>query len=56
MKKAWSDLKSFITVIVMILFAYSVIAKVPMTDVQTQITLLVVGAFIGAKAIKDGEK
>lgn len=55
MKKAWSDLKSFITVVVMFLFAYTVILRIPMDENQKQITLMVVSFFLGAQTSKKGE-
>lgn len=49
MKKAWSDLKSFITVITMLLFAYCIIMKIPIPDELQHIVSMVVGVFLGSK-------
>lgn len=55
MKKAWSDLKSFITVTVMLLFAYCIIFKIPIAEELKQITIMVVSFFLGTK-VTDKEK
>lgn len=58
MKKAWNDLKSFITVITMFLFAYCIIRQIPIDDTLKSILATVVGFFLGAQASKlnkDGE-
>lgn len=49
MKKAWSDLKSFITVITMLLFAYCIIMRIPIPDELQHIVSMVVGVFLGSK-------
>ena len=49
MKKAWTDLKSFITVITMLLFAYCVIIKMPIPNELQNILATVVGFFLGSK-------
>ena len=49
MKKAWSDLKSFITVVVLGLFAYCVIRQIPINEELKQITIMVVSFFLGSK-------
>lgn len=49
MKKAWSDLKSFITVIVMGLFAYCIVRQIPIPEELKQITIMVVSFFLGSK-------
>ena len=54
MKKAWTDLKSFITVVTMLLFAYCIIARIPIpNELQTTLSI-VVGFFLGSK-INKGE-
>lgn len=55
MKKAWSDLKSFITVLVMILFAYCIIRQITIPEELKSITLMVVSFFLGTKVPKDGD-
>jgi uncharacterized membrane protein len=52
MKKAWSDLKSFITVITMLLFAYCIIRQIPIDDTLKSILATVVGFFLGSQATK----
>ena len=56
MKKAWNDLKSFITVLVMILFAYCILRQIPIPEELKQITIMVVSFFLGTKVAKDGDK
>lgn len=57
MKKAWSDLKSFITVTVMFLFAYCVIFNLSIPEELKIITTSVVSFFLGSKSNnkKEGE-
>ena len=55
MKKAWDDLKSFITVVTMILFAYCIIFKVPIDDTLKSILATVVGFFLGRQSTKNKE-
>lgn len=57
MKKAWSDLKSFITVTVMFLFAYCVVFNLPIPEELKIITTSVVSFFLGSKSNykKEGE-
>ena len=50
MKKAWNDLKSFITVAVMFLFAYCVLRQIAIPEELKSITLMVVSFFLGTKA------
>jgi len=49
MKKAWTDLKSFITVAVMFLFAYCVIRQITIPEELKSITLMTVSFFLGSK-------
>ena len=49
MKKAWTDLKSFITVVTMSLFAYCIIMRIPIPDELQHIVSMVVGVFLGSK-------
>lgn len=49
MKKAWSDLKSFITVITMLLFAYCIITRIPIPNELQNVLATVVGFFLGSK-------
>ncbi len=53
MKKAWSDLKSLITVVVMGLFAYCIIIQTPVPEELKQITIMVVSFFLGSKTNKN---
>ena len=55
MKKAWNDLKSFITVVTMILFSYCIIFKVPIDDTSKSILATVVGFFLGSQSMKNKE-
>lgn len=52
MKKAWSDIKSFITVATFILFAYCVILQLPIPQELQTILTTVVGFFLGAQSNK----
>ena len=54
MKKAWSDLKSFITVVTMMLFAYCVITQIPIPNELQNVLATVVGFFLGSKVNKEG--
>ena len=58
MKKAWTDLKSFITVVIMALFAYCIILNIQIPEELKQITIMVVSFFLGTKVnqTKEGEK
>lgn len=56
MKKAWSDLKSFITVVVMLLFAYCVIFKLEIPQELQTVLTTVVGFFLGAQSAKKESK
>lgn len=55
MIKAWTDLKSFITVAVMVLFAYCVLRQIPIPEELKSITLMVVSFFLGSKASEKKE-
>lgn len=55
MKKAWDDLKSFITVIVMCLFSYCIIRQITIPEELKSITLMVVSFFLGTKVPKDSD-
>lgn len=50
MIKALKDLKSFITVTVMFLFAYCILRQIPIPEELKSITLMVVSFFLGTKA------
>lgn len=56
MKKAWSDLKSFITVAIVILFAYCVIRQIPIPDILQTILTTVVSFFLGTKVKSESEE
>ena len=55
MKKAWTDLKSFITIVTMILFSYCVIRQIPIPNELQNVLATVIGFFLGSKAIKGGD-
>lgn len=56
MFKMFTDLKSFITVVTMLLFAYCIIAKVPLDETLKAVVMTVVGFFLGSKVSKkEGE-
>ena len=55
MKKAWNDIKSFITVSVMILFAYCIIRQIPIPEELKNITITVVSFFLGTKVPKESD-
>ena len=56
MKKAWVDIKSFITVITMLLFAYCIIRQIPLDETLKTTLATVVGFFLGSKINKEGEE
>lgn len=52
MKKAWTDIKSFITVATFLLFAYCIVLQLTIpAELQTVLTT-VVGFFLGTQAEK----
>ena len=53
MKKAWNDLKSFITVVTMLLFAYCIVLKLPVPSELQNVLSVVVGFFLGSKINKE---
>lgn len=55
MKKAWDDIKSFITVTVMLLFAYCIVLRVPIDDTLKSVLATVVGFFLGTQATKSSK-
>ena len=55
MKKAWNDLKSFITVVTMFLFAYCIVRQIPIDDTLKSILATVVGFFLGSQSMKNKE-
>ena len=55
MKKAWDDIKSFITVTVMLLFAYCIVLRVPIDDTLKSVLATVVGFFLGTQAVKSSK-
>lgn len=52
MKKAWTDLKSFITVVVMALFAYCIILRIPVDETLKVSLSTVIGFFLGSQSQK----
>ena len=55
MKKCWDDIKSFITVTVMLLFAYCIIMQIPIDDTLKSVLATVVGFFLGTQAVKNNK-
>ena len=55
MKKAWDDLKSFITVVTMLLFAYCIIRRIPIDETLKTVLSTVVGFFLGTQSSKKGD-
>ena len=56
MKKAWNDLKSFITVVIILLFAYCIIRKFPIPNELQNALATVIGFFLGSKISKGDGK
>lgn len=56
MKKAWTDLKSFITVICFMLFAYCIIARIPIDETLKLLLSTISGFFLGSKIPRDKEE
>ena len=56
MKKAWTDLKSFVTVAVLVLFGYCVLREIEIPEELKSITLMTVSFFLGSKATKNDTK
>ena len=52
MKKAWTDIKSFITVATFILFSYCVILQLPIPQELQTVLTTVVGFFLGSQGEK----
>jgi len=55
MKKAWTDLKSFITVMVYLLFAYCIIRQIPVDETLKILLSATSGFFLGSKIPRDKE-
>lgn len=53
MKKAWNDIKSFITVSTFLLFGYCVILQLPIPQELQTVLTTVVGFFLGTQAEKN---
>lgn len=56
MKRAWTDLKSFITVITMFLFAYCILLKLEIPSELQNVVSVVVGFFLGSKIEKSNDE
>lgn len=54
MKKAWSDLKSFITVAIIFLFGYCIVFRLPIPEELKSALNVVLGFFLGSKVYKEG--
>ena len=52
MKKCWDDIKSFITVITMLLFAYCIVVKSSVPQELQSGVVTVIGFFLGAQSVK----
>ena len=52
MKKALSDIKSFVTVAVIFLFGYCIIRQIEIPEELKSITLMTVSFFLGSKVPK----
>lgn len=55
-KKCWDDLKSFITVVTMLLFAYCVVLRLDIPQELQTVLTTVVGFFLGAQSSKNNNK
>lgn len=53
MKKAWTDIKSFITVTVLLLFSYCVIRQISIPEELKLITTSIVSFFLGSNVKKE---
>ena len=56
MKKAWNEIKSFITVATIFLWAYCIIFRIPIDDTLKTVLATVIGFFLGSKIPKDGDE
>lgn len=56
MKKAWTDIKSFITVITMLLFGYCIVREMQIPSELQNVVATVVGFFLGSKINKKGDE
>lgn len=56
MKKAWNDIKSFITVITMLLFAYCIVRQLSIPSELQNVVTIVVGFFLGSQSAKKDTK
>jgi len=56
MKKAWNDIKSFITVITMLLFAYCIVRQLSIPSELQNVVTVVVGFFLGSQSVKKDAK
>ena len=54
MKKAWTDLKSFITVSIILLFGYCIVLQIPIPEELKSALSIVIGFFLGSKVYKEG--
>lgn len=54
MKKAWADLKSFITVVTVLLFAYCILRGLDVPPELQNVLGTVLGFFLGSKVEKKG--
>lgn len=54
MKKAWTDLKSFLTVAIIFLFGYCVVLQMQVPEELKSALNIVLGFFLGSKIPKEG--
>lgn len=55
MKKAWTDLKSFITVSIILLFGYCVVLQIQIPEELKSALSIVIGFFLGSKVYKGSD-
>lgn len=55
MKKAWTDIKSFITVATFVLVGYCVVLQIGIPQELQTVLTTVVGFFLGAQSMKTSE-
>lgn len=53
MKKAWTDIKSFMTVATFLLFAYCIVLKMEVPQELQTVLTTVVGFFLGTQSMKN---
>lgn len=56
MKKAWTDLKSFVTVAILLLFGYCIIRQLTIPEELKSALNFVLGYFLGSKINNKGSE